>query len=71
MSNLNLPPAVYTHYFLSCRAGMKNSLILFLSASIFYVSDNAYILLSVPFCVPLDLDENRLKEKIRKKKKHF
>lgn len=70
MSNLNLPPAVYTHYFLSCHAGRKNSLILFLSASIFYVSDNAYILLSVPFCVPLDLDENRLKEKIRKKP-HF
>lgn len=44
--------------------GMKNSLILFLSASIFYVLDNAYILLSVPFCVYLNLDEHRLKEKI-------
>lgn len=43
--------------------GMKNSLILFLSASIFYVLDNACILLHVPFSVQLDLDEYRLKEK--------
>jgi len=47
--------------------GMKNSLILLLSASIFYVLDNAYIILSVPSCIHVDLDENRLKEKIRKK----
>lgn len=50
--------------------GMKNSLILFLSASIFYVLDNACILLHVPFSVHLDLDEYRLKGKKKKKKKN-
>lgn len=39
--------------------GTKNDLILFLSASIFYGSDNAYILL----CVHLDWGGNMLKEK--------
>lgn len=51
--------------------GMKNSLILFLCASIFYVLDNACILLHVPFSVHLDLDEYRLKGKKKEKKIPF